>query len=494
MADVVLSIDQGTTNTKTLLVDTGGRIISRSSFPVNIRYPQPGWVEQDPVDIWNSVKKSARECISVAGKVNILAIAISNQRESALVWERKTGKPAGPVVVWQCRKSAPFCKKLRESGIEKKIWEKSGLVIDPMFSAGKIRWLLDHLPDGIKRAENGELCSGTIDSWLLWKLTSGAVHACDISNASRTQLMNLEHTRWDDDLIEWFGIPKVSLPKIVMSAHTAGVTKNVSGLPDDIPVAAMIGDSHAALFGQGGFRPGSVKATYGTGSSIMSLAGNTVANNRSLSSTVAWGLNTGIFYALEGNITSTGATVQWVSDLLRMKSAKEVAELASEADDNGGVFIVPAFTGLGAPHWNDRARGLITGLTRGTEAKHIARAAIESIAFQVHDVFKLMNTANESKLLADGGGSQNNSLMQFQADLLQCPVLRNNDTDISALGASYLAGLELGIWKNLREIEELPRSFDRFEPNMNSDDRDRIISAWAEAVERAVYVPEIQKL
>jgi len=492
MAEVILSIDQGTTNTKALLVNTDGRIISRGSCPVNIRYPQPGWVEQDPVDIWESVRKSASECISAAGDVKILAIAISNQRESALVWERKTGKPAGPVVVWQCRRSAPFCKKLREIGIEKEAWKKSGLVIDPMFSAGKIRWLLDQIPDGLKRAANGELCAGTIDSWLLWNLTSGAVHACDISNASRTQLLNLEHARWDDDLTEWFGIPKDSLPKIVMSAHTSGVTKNVYGLPDDIPVAAMIGDSHAALFGQGGFRPGAVKATYGTGSSIMSPTGNRVANNRSLSSTVAWGVKNEITYALEGNITSTGATVQWLSDLLRLKSVEDVAKLALKAVDNGGIYIVPAFTGLGAPHWNDRARGLITGLTRGTETKHIARAAIESIACQVHDVFKLMNATDESKLLADGGGSQNNFLMQFQADLLQCSVLRNNDTDISALGASYLAGLEIGIWKNLREIEELPRSFDRFDPKMNREDRDAIISAWAEAVERAVYEPETE--
>ncbi len=494
MTEVILSIDQGTTNTKALLVNTGGRIVSRGSCPVNNRYPQPGWVEQDPADIWESVKKSAGECINAAGNIKILAIAISNQRESALVWDRKTGKPAGPVVVWQCRRSAPFCNKLHESGIEEKAREKSGLVIDPMFSAGKIRWLLDQIPDGSKRAENGELCAGTIDSWLLWNLTGGAVHACDISNASRTQLMNLEHARWDDDLTEWYGIPKAMLPEIVKSSHTAGFTKNVEGLPDELPVAAMIGDSHAALFGQGGFRQGSVKATYGTGSSIMSPTGNRVTYNRSLSSTVAWGLKSEITYALEGNITSTGATVQWVSDLLRLKSAEKVAELASEAEDNGGVYIVPAFTGLGAPHWNDRARGLITGLTRGAEAKHIARAAIESIAFQVQDVFKLMNATDESKLLADGGGSKNNSLMQFQADLLQCPVLRNNDTDISALGASYLAGLEIGIWKNLKDIEDLPRSYDRFDPKMDREDRESIISAWAEAVERALFESKTERL
>ncbi len=488
--DVILTIDQGTTNTKALLVNREGRITHQASSPVEISFPQPGWVEQDPATIWESVVESVNRCLEKAGNVTLLGIGISNQRESALIWDRKSGKPLGPVIVWQCRRTASYCNILREEGLEDKIWEKTGLLIDPLFSASKMRWLLEQLPDGKQRAEKGEICAGTIDSWLLYKLTSGIVHACDVTNASRTQLLNLNGLTWDEQLLDLFEIPAVSLPDILASSRIAGETEGVDGIPDGTPIASMIGDSHAALFGQGGYQSGAVKATYGTGSSIMSPTTGLVLKNRKLATTIAWGIGPDIVYALEGNITSTGATIQWVADLFEMERAGQVADLAAQMDDSEGVYIVPAFAGLGAPHWKEHARGLICGLTRGVTSGHLAKAAVESIAFQVFDVFDLMEQVAESSLdvlLADGGGSRNNSLMQFQADILNRPLMRNNVADISAIGAAYLAGLALGVWNDLDELANLPRDFDRFEPVMSAEMRDRKCKGWQEAVARTLY-------
>lgn len=492
MNNTILTIDQGTTNTKVLLIGNDGNIHHKVSRTVSQSYLKPGWIEQDPIDLWNSVAKAAKDCLDMAGGVKPSGIAITNQRESALVWERDTGKPAGPVVVWQCRRTAPFCQRLKNQGLEDEIRRRTGLVIDPLFSASKIRWLLNHIPEGRERAEEGELCAGTVDSWLLWNLTAGRVHACDVSNASRTQLLNLETLHWDDHLLGIFDIPRPSLPDLVSSSEITGETRGVDGIPNGIPVASMIGDSHAALFGQGGFRSGKVKATYGTGSSVMSSTPELVSGSRSLSSTVAWGIGEKIVYALEGNITSAGATVHWLADLLGIDQPEGAAELASEVQDSEGVYIVPAFAGLGAPYWREEVRGLISGLTRGTTAAHMARAAIESMAFQVCDVFNAMKAVTEFELeilLADGGGSRNNRLMQFQADILGHPVYRNNASEIASLGAAYLAGLALGIWKDMDELEALPKTHDRFEPSQTEEFCRDKYKGWQNAVARTLYDP-----
>ncbi len=487
MSKIILAIDQGTTNTKVLASDEEGRIVARASRPVGIEYPRPGWVEQDPAALWTSVEEAIEECLASLNGASPTAVAITNQRETVLAWERSTGRPAGPCVVWQCNRGAAFCDRLRRSGLEETLHNRTGLTIDPMFSGSKMRWLLDHIDDGAG-ASRGELCVGTIDSWVLWNLTGG-VHACDTTNASRTQLMDLRTLRWDEELCGIFGIPIDALPDVRPSGSLFGETRRLGRLPAGIPVASMIGDSHAAHFGHAAFRPGAVKATYGTGSSLMTTTEGVVASANGLSSTVAFALPGRVLYALEGNIYATGAAVQWLGDFLGLPDpAAGVADLAETVADNGGVYLVPAFVGLGAPHWNDRARGLLTGLTRGTTRAHAARAAVESIAFQIRDVFTAMQAdVGEAlpALLADGGASRNQALMQFQSDILDRPVLRSVSPDLSALGAAYLAGLTIGIWESLDEIEQLPRPRDRFEPSIKPSDRDALLGGWQAAVARA---------
>ncbi|MDZ4698349.1 MAG: glycerol kinase GlpK [Rhodothermales bacterium] len=486
---LLLAIDQGTTNTKAMLVDVRGQIRHRASRPVPCLYPQSGWVEQDAMVVWESVKQAIDACLSDAGDPVPVGIAISNQRESVLVWDRTTGRPAGPVVIWQCRRSSAFCDALKRQGRGDEIQDRTGLPIDPLFSASKIRWLLDAIPDGQARAEAGDLCAGTIDSWVLWNLTGG-VHRCDVSNASRTQLLNLKTAGWDNHLLGLFSIPRVILPETLPSSALFGVTTAVGRLTAGVPIAGLIGDSHAALFGQCGFQQGSVKATYGTGSSLMSPLNELAFSRHGIVTTVAWGLPSGVRYALEGNISVTGSAVQWYADLLGFADPVEAAALADEVAESEGVYIVPAFVGLGAPHWNDRARGLVTGLTRGTTAAHLARAVVESIAYQIRDVFDVMAIgAGDPILLADGGASRNDALMQFQSDILGCPVLRNNAHDLSALGAAYLAGLHLGVWASTDEIAALPRSLDRFEPRWADSRRAAAYDGWQDAVARALYNP-----
>lgn len=488
----ILAIDQGTTNTKALLVDAEGRIVSRASRAMGLAYPQPGWVQQDGDAIWRSVVDAAGECLARAGGVRPSGLAITNQRESALVWKRATGRPVGPVVIWQCRRTSERCDQLRRDGAEAVVRDRSGLPIDPLFSASKIAWLLDEIPDGRGRAASGELCAGTIDAWLLWNLTSGAVHRCDVSNASRTQLLNLRTLAWDDTLLELFGIPAAALPEIHPSSAVLAETAACGSIPAGLPIASAIGDSHAALFGQGGFRRGTVKATYGTGSSLMCTTPDLVFSDQGLCSTIAWGIGRDVTYALEGNISATGAALQWVADLLGLPDAADAAELAASVDGTDGVALVPAFVGLGAPYWAERARGVLTGITRGTKAPQLARAALESIAFQVHDVFITMTMnerADAAVLLADGGASRSDLLMQFQADVISRPVVRNNATDISALGAAYLAGLALGTWTSLDEIEALPKSLQRFEPRLGETPRQAALAAWRDAVARCLYEP-----
>ena len=484
----ILAIDQGTTNTKALLIAPDGSCIGQASRPVDIHFPRPGWVEQAPLAIWQSVVDAVQECLESATPPTIAAVAISNQRESAVVWDRRTGQPLAPLVSWQCRRSAGFCESLRSAANEKLVYDRTGLALDPMFTASKFRWLLDNLPEGHQRAENGDLCLGTVDSWLAWNFTGGAVHRTDVTNASRTQLFNIHRLDWDAELLKLFGIPRQALPEVHESSANYGETVAYDSLPAGVPVAAVIGDSHAALFGHAGFAPGSVKATFGTGSSLMTPTAVARASQAGLSTTVAWGYS-GVTYALEGNIYVTGAAVQWLGDFLGSNPA-DVATRAAEVEDTDGVYFVPAFVGLGAPYWVSDARGLLSGLTRGSGSAHVARAVVESIAYQIRDIFDLMERESGSALnmlLADGGPTRNDMLMQFQADIIGRPVVRNNSTNLSALGAAYLAGLHIGTWSGYDGIARLPRPTDRFEPKMLESKRESLYSGWRDAVSRALF-------
>ncbi len=484
----VLAIDQGTTNTKVLLLDSGANVVARADRPVAIRFPQPGWVEQDGDALWQSVADAIDACLAEAPGRRVDAIGIANQRESVLVWERASGRPVGPVIVWQCRRTTAFCEALRAQGRQRWLEERTGLTIDPLFSASKLRWLLDAVPEGHARAARGDLCAGTIDSWLVWRLTGGRVHACDATNASRTQLFNLHSSAWDEDLLRLFDIPRPALPAVVPSSGVIGRTIACGRLDAGVPVTAAIGDSHAALFGHAAFDPGRVKATYGTGSSLMAVVDALQRSPRGLSSTIAWAFPDRTVYALEGNITVTGSAIDWLGQVLGLAGgASAVAALAERVPDAGGVYLVPAFAGLGAPYWDAEARGLFSGLTRGTTAAHLARATLESIAYQVRDVFDAMRTdaGTPSLLLADGGASRNDGLMQFQADVLGHPVVRNDSTDLSARGAAWLAGLAVGVWPSTEALARLPRQVTRFEPRMAAAERDRRYAGWQDAVSRA---------
>lgn len=485
---LILAIDQGTTNTKAILVDQGGSVVGRASRSVECRFPHPAWVEQDGTALWMSVAEVIEECIAGDFATRVAAVAITNQRESVLMWDRSTGAPLGPVVVWQCRRSAPFCEELRSRGLEPDLRQKTGLTIDALFSASKIRWLLDNVDGARVRADRGEICVGTIDSWVLWNLTGGRLHACDLTNASRTQLIDIQRGCWDDGLLEIFGVPRAVLPEIRPSGGDFSTTRGQGRLPPGLPIAAAIGDSHAALFGHGRQGAGVIKATYGTGTSLMTATPALVKSHQGLSSTIAWA-RPKVTYALEGNISVTGAGVQWVAEVLGLPSAEAAGALAAEAADTGGAYFVPAFVGLGAPHWNEAARGLMSGLTRGTTRAGLARAALEGIAYQIRDVFDLMAAetgSEEGVLLADGGASRNDFLMQLQANILGRPVIRNLSTDLSALGASYLAGLSIGIWKDESALSMLERKTERFEPRLSDASREAGYAGWKEAVARAV--------
>jgi glycerol kinase len=488
-AKLILAIDQGTTSTKVLLVDKTSAIRARATRPVPISFPQPGWVEQDAMTLWRSVVDAARECVSSASDAEIAAIGISNQRESAIVWDRRTGQPCGPCIVWQCRRTSEFCDSLRTRGLAEQIRHQSGLPLDPLFSASKFRWLLGQIPKGHARAAAGELCAGTVDSWLLWNASGGAVHATDVSNASRTQLLGLAACTWDSDLMCQFEVPADCLPVVQPSSHVYGITAASSGLPAGVPVASLIGDSHAALFGHAAFSPGAVKATYGTGSSLMSGVEGLVESHHGLSTTVAWAESARVRYALEGNITNTGGAVDWLAGFLGLKGgAEEAAALADSVPDSAGAYLVPAFAGLGAPHWDAEARGILSGLTRGATAAHAARAAVDSIAYQIYDVFGAMRqdvAIPLPALFADGGASRNGRLMQLQADIIDCPVIRSSSTDLSAVGAAWLAGLAIGYWSSLDELAALPRATTRFEPRMPASQREHLIEGWRDALSRS---------
>jgi glycerol kinase len=481
----VLAIDQGTTNTKVLLFDERSAVVAQASRSVAIDFPRAGWVEQDARAIWRSVQEAVDDCLTAVNGLAIDAVAITNQRETVVVWDRKSGVPVGPAIVWQCRRTTDFCEMLRAGGFQPKLEAATGLTIDPLFSASKLRWLLTSIPDGMARAEHGELCGGTVDSWLLWNLTGGAVHACDTTNASRTQLLNLHSAAWDPELLSLFSIPSSVLPTVCQSSGVFGevsVIRRISGTP----IASAIGDSHAALFGHAAFSPGHVKATYGTGSSLMTPVAAPMRSRHGLSTTIAWSLSGCTQHALEGNITVTGSAVEWIAQIVGSQSSRAAAELAVSAEDSAGVYFVPALAGLGAPYWDATARGLICGLSRGTTAAHLARAGVESIAYQIRDVFDAMceDAGAPSALLADGGASQNDALMQFQADILGVPVIRSESADVSARGAAWLAGLAVGVWSDQSVLSQLPREISRFEPEMSVDRRQQLYAGWCDAVSR----------
>ncbi|HUV68881.1 MAG TPA: glycerol kinase GlpK [Terracidiphilus sp.] len=498
--ELILAIDQGTTNTKALLVDRDGHIVFRASVPLDLVLPGPGYVEQDPLALWQSVCHVMDECVRYAAShdATISGIAITNQRETSLAWHRApadfpaAGEPLSNAISWQCRRSAPVCDRLRPHASS--IQAVTGLPLDPLLSATKWAWMLEHQPELRTAADAGELLLGTVDSWLLYNLTGGSVHATDHTNASRTALLSLQTLDWDDGLLTLFGIPRTALPQVRPSSFHFGECSSIPGLAG-VPIVSIIGDSHAAIVGHGCYQPGTVKATYGTGSSLMMLTPSLVGHTSVLARTVAWSSANQTQFALEGNIAMSGAALQWVGEFLGLPHPTEdAAALAETVPDAAGVILVPAMVGLGAPHWDSAARGLIANLERSHTAAHLARAATDAIAFQVADVLEAMEQAAGVALpvlLADGGATRNNTIMQMQADILDRPVHRSTQEDLSALGAAMLAGLALGWWKLLNDLAALPRDFQPFHPNMPAEQRHTLRESWRLAVRRARLQPEV---
>ena len=492
MASYVMAIDQGTTGTTVLIIDR--RFAVRAKVNVEFRqiFPKPGWVEHELDDIWGSVHTAVQRALREAGLRGgeIGAIGITNQRETVALWDRRSGKPVHNAIVWQDRRTADACVKLKGEGREDAIREKTGLVLDPYFSATKVRWLLDNVRGAREKAEAGQLAFGTIDSFLVFRLTNGAAHVTDVSNASRTLLMDLRSCQWDGALLELFGVPRAVLPEIRSSSEVYGTTKNVRGLPDGIPVCGIAGDQQAALFGQACFRPGEAKCTYGTGAFLLQNVGpEPIMSRHGLLTTVAWKIGPETHYALEGSAFIAGAAVQWLRDQLKLiASAAESEALAKTVKDSGDVVFVPALAGLGAPHWRPEARGLLAGLTRGSGPGHIARAVLEGIAFQIDDLAEAMaKDAGRSAPVfrVDGGASANDLLMQFQADLLGVPVERPRMLETTALGAAFLAGLAVGFWQSRDEIGKAFKVGKRFEPKMKVEERERHLAKWRRAVSAA---------
>lgn len=485
----ILSMDQGTTSSRAILFDNIGRVaaVAQREFPQH--FPRPGWVEHNAEDIWESQLGVTREVLEKGwfSPGDVCGIGITNQRETVVVWDRKTGKPIAPAIVWQDRRTASMCDALREKGAGKEIKKKTGLILDAYFSATKVAWILEHVKGARARAKAGDLAMGTIDSWLVWNLTGGRVHATDPSNASRTMLYNIHSLKWDESLLGLFGIPNSMLPDVRPSSGFFGETQIFGG---SIPIAGIAGDQQAALFGQACMKPGMVKNTYGTGCFMLMNTGVLpIVSKNNLLTTIAWQIGDKTEYALEGSIFIAGAVVQWLRDGLGIiKSSSEVEELANRVPDNGGVYLVPAFAGLGAPHWDPYARGTLVGLTRGTNSSHIARAALEGIAFQVADVLKSMEADSGIKLKelrVDGGASLNNLLMQIQADLLGVPVIRPRESETTALGAAFLAGLALKFWKSTKEICQHWNEESRFKPKLSSAKRERAHAIWQKALSRS---------
>ena len=493
MDTYIAALDQGTTSSRAILFNQAGEIAARAQYPFRQIYPQPGWVEHDPMEIWASERRALAEITSHIDPRQVAAIGITNQRETTILWDRRTGEPIHNAIVWQCRRTAPFCDELKARGLGEIIAEKTGLLIDAYFSASKIRWLLDNVPGARERAERGELCFGTVDSWLIWQLSGGAVHVTDYSNASRTMLFNIHTLRWDEELCELFGIPMSILPRPVGNSEVYGLVARdlpeLEGLAG-IPICGSIGDQPAALFGQGCFHPGEAKNTYGTGCfTLMNVGREAVRSQAGLVTSVGWSVGGETSYALEGSVFNAGSTIQWLRDELKLiDSAPECDRLAESVPDSGGVVIVPAFTGLGAPYWDMYARGTILGLTRGSTRAHIARAVLDAISLQVTDLVRAMNADAPcpiTTLRVDGGASVSDILMQIQADLLGIPVDRPAQVETTAFGAAALAGLAAGVWKDTGELEKLRRSQHVFTPLRSGEDCGREYRRWQRAVERA---------
>lgn len=487
----ILALDQGTTSSRALVFDGNGSMLAVSQQEFTQHYPQPGWVEHDAEEIWFTQLSTARDAIARAGIEwsDIAAIGITNQRETTVVWDTATGKPVAPAIVWQCRRTADYCRDLKANGWEEQIRNRTGLVVDAYFSGTKVKWILDHVPGARERAERGEILFGTIDTWLMWKLSGGKVHATDYSNASRTMLYNIHTLQWDDTILQEFAVPVAMLPEVKPSSGLFGETDpSLFGGP--IPLAGVAGDQQAALFGQACFESGMAKNTYGTGCFLLMNTGTRpVTSTQGLLTTIAWGVDGKVEYALEGSVFVAGAAILWLRDGLGIiQHAAETAELATSIGDTGGVYLVPAFVGLGAPYWDAYARGTLVGMTRGTGRAHIARAALEAIAYQTRDVLDAMvrdSGLDLQALRVDGGASRNDFLVQFQADMLGKPVQRPLNVETTAMGAAYLAGLATGVWADKRELAARWRAANTFTPAMGVDQRTRLYSGWQRAVERS---------
>lgn len=488
----ILALDQGTSSSRAVLFDRTGRAVHQVSQAFPQHYPHPGWVEHDPADLWQSQRTTTRQVLQQAGvqPTQVAAIGLTNQRETTLIWDRGSGIPIYPAIVWQCRRTAPFVESLRAQGWEQEIYQRTGLVLDAYFSATKVQWLLDNVPGARLRARQGHLAFGTVDTWLLYKLSGGRVHCTDYSNAARTMLYNLHTCSWDAEILQALDIPASLLPEVRDSSGVFATTAAEHFAGVRIPISGVIGDQQGSLFGQACFTPGAVKNTYGTGAFVLMHSGaQPVTASHGLLSTIAWGLHGRVTYALEGSIFSTGSAIQWLRDELQMlQSAAESAALAASVPDTHGVYLVPAFTGLGAPHWDMYARGLLIGLTRGTNRAHIVRAALEAMAYQTYDVIHSMVAAAGvpvSVVRVDGGAAVNDFVMQFQSDILQVPVQRPQVVETTALGAAYLAGLAVGYWENQDQIVANWRLDRTYTPQMSVAHRDRLYDGWQEAVRRS---------
>ena len=487
----ILALDQGTTSSRAIVFDKKGEIKSTAQKEFKQIYPKAGWVEHDGNEIWSTQAGVAAEAITSAGLngSNIAAIGITNQRETTLIWDRKTGKPVYNAIVWQDRRTSDYCDQLKNEGLAEKFREKTGLILDSYFSATKIKWILDNVEGVRERAKAGELAFGTMDTWLVWNFTRGETHITDVTNASRTMIYNIHEMKWDEELLEILDIPKNLLPEVRQSSEIYGKTKTTL-FASEVPIAGIAGDQQAALFGQRCIDSGMVKNTYGTGCFMMMNTGEKpIKSNNNLLTTIAWQVNGKVEYALEGSIFIAGAVVQWLRDELGIiRKSADVEKLAASVNDNDGVYLVPAFAGLGAPHWDQHARGTMVGLTRGSNAGHIARAALEGIAYQALDVLKSMEADSGidiKELRVDGGATANNLLMQFQSDILQAPVIRPKTLETTALGAAYLAGLAVGYWKDHNEINEQWQVDRRFEPEMEIKESERLIKGWDKALKAA---------
>jgi len=493
MPRAVLAIDQGTTGTTALVIAHDGSVLGRAYTEFTQYYPKPGWVEHDADEIWRVSLEVAEQAVAAAdiGGAELAAIGITNQRETTVVWDRRSGRPVHRALVWQSRQTAEICERLRAAGHEEWVRERTGLVLDPYFSASKIRWILDQVPNGQALAEAGDLLFGTIDSWLLWKLTGGEVHATDPSNASRTLLYDIHHRRWTSDLLELFDVPRSMLPKVLPSAGVFGETRRLGSLPAGIPIAGIAGDQQAALYGQACWQPGMVKATYGTGSFVVLHTGDKpMLSGGGLVTTVCCDAAGQPAYALEGSIFTTGAAIQWLRDEMGLiESAAETETIGRSVSDTMGVYVVPAFAGLGAPYWDMHARGAVVGLTRGSGRDQLIRATLDSIAYQTRDVIDVMNRETGiaiTELRVDGGAAANDVLMQFQADILGIPVVRPNLVETTAAGAAFLAGLGVGFWRDAAELERSWRRERLFEPDMDDGRRGELYDGWQKAVKQVL--------